>query len=233
MSVTVSPGNPAAAARPAVATPRLLWAGAVAGVLYTAIVILGAAATPGYDHVADPVSALYQVGAPHATTIAVAFGLYNLVVVVFALALARVVSVSGPARRLAGLAGSWTLVLTGVAGAIDDIFPQDPIGTTLTTPGTLHVVFAGLASLLTMVAIGLFAAWFLARPRLRGLGWYSLAALAVIFASGGATAVATAGASPIMGLLERFPIFGFVVWMLVVSVAFGSGLAVATKEDVP
>jgi hypothetical protein len=41
----------------------------------------------------------------------------------------------------------------------------------------------------------------------------------VIVVSGPVTAAATAGGSPIMGLLERITIFSFTLWMAVASVA--------------
>lgn len=203
-----------------------LSSGIVAAAIYTAVVLVAGYLTPGYSHVAQPVSSLYESGARGGQFVAAAFVVYNVFVVAFALALARTVEASAAPRKRVGLAAAWSLVLTGVAGAIDAVVPQDPIGAALTTTGTLHIVFAALASLLTMVAIGLFSAWCLARPAFRGLGWYSMGSLVVIFVSGGAAAAATAGGSNLMGLAERGAIFGFEVWLFVVS-------AVLTRKREP
>lgn len=124
----------------------------------------------------------------------------------------------GGPRRRSGRWGSVALVLTAIAGVMDVVFRQDPIGSPATTAGTLHVAFAGLASLLTILAIALIASWALARPGLRGFGWYSVATLAVIAVSGPVAAIATARLWPTMGLLERLPIFGFVQWVAVMSI---------------
>jgi Protein of unknown function (DUF998) len=201
-------------------TPVLLWAGTVAAIIYTTTVVVGGLVTPGYDHVADPVSSLYQAGAANGLSIALAFATYNIAIVLFGVGLARVVAATGGPRRRIGLLGAGAMVMTGVAGAFDDLFPQDPIGVALTTPGTMHVIFAAIASILTMITIGCFAAWLLARASMRRLGWYSVASLGAIFVFGGVTAASVATASTVTGLVERIPIFGFVIWVLVISLAF-------------
>jgi hypothetical protein len=200
------------------ATTRVLWAGAVAAAWYAAVVLIGALATPGYSHIGEHVSTLYQSGAPNGTWIAALFAVYNLLILAFGVGVFRLVSDRGGVRRRNGQAGGVALALTAIAGLMDVVFRQDPIGSPATTPGTLHVVFAGVASLLTILAIALVASWALARPDLRGFGWYSIATLVVIVVSGPVAAVATAGLWPTMGLLERIPIFGFVQWAAITSI---------------
>jgi len=117
------------------------------------------------------------------------------------------------------------IVLTGIAGAVDDVFPQDPIGAAITTPGTLHIAFAAVASLLTVASMGLAAAWLLRRPGLRPLALYSVASTVLILAAGPVTAAATAAGSPVMGLVERVTIFTFIVWMGVASMVLAPGTA--------
>ena len=95
---------------------------------------------------------------------------------------------------------------------------QDPIGAAITTAGTLHKAFAGVASLRTVVAMALAAAWLLARPELRPLAFYSGASVVLILALGLINAAATASSSPIMGLLERVTIFTFTLWLAITSV---------------
>ena len=200
------------------ATTRLLWAGVVAAAWYTLVVLIGALATPGYSHIGEHVSTLYQSGAPNGTWIAALFAVYNLLILTFGVGVFLLVSNHGGARRRIGQAGGVALVLTAIAGFMDDVFRQDPIGSPATTAGMLHVAFAGVASLLTILAIAFVANWALARPELRGFGWYSVATLVVIAVSGPVAAVATAGLWSTMGLLERIPIFGFVQWAAVTSI---------------
>ncbi len=200
------------------ATTRLLWAGVAAAVWYTAVVLIGALATPGYSHISEHVSTLYQSGAPNGTWIAALFAVYNVLILAFGVGVFRLVSDSADVRRRNGQAGGAALVLTAIAGVMDVVFRQDPIGSPATTPGMLHVAFAGVASLFTIVGIALVASWALARREVRGFGWYSVATLVVIVVSGPLAAVATAGLWPTMGLLERIPIFGFVQWAAVTSI---------------
>lgn len=195
----------------------LVWAGLAAGAVYTGVVVVGGAITPGYSHVGQHVSSLYQAGAAAAAPIAAGFVVYNLCVAGFGIGVAKLASRLGQPRRRIGIAGGVSLVLTGAAGLLDVVFPQDPIGAAITTTGTLHIVFAGVASLLTLATIGLVAAWALARPSLRAFGWYAVLTLVVIAVSGPIAAVATANLWPTMGLVERVPIFGFVQWAVVYS----------------
>ena len=197
---------------------RLIGAGVVAGALYTVIVLMGGLITPGYDHVAQPVSSLYQAGAVNGLPIAVAFLLYNAFVVAFGTGLSQIAGATGWPRPKVGVAAGIATILVGLAGAADAVFPQDPIGSAMTIAGTLHIVFAGVASLLTLAAVVLAATWLFKREAMRPLAWYSLVTLAVVIAFGPLTAAATANSSPIMGVLERVTIFAFIVWMIVTSV---------------
>ena len=200
----------------------LVSTGLAAGVVYTGVVVVGGAITPGYSHVGQHVSSLYQAGAAAAAPIAAGFVVYNGCVVGFGMGVARLASRLGQPRRRIGIAGGVALVLTGAAGLLDVVFPQDPIGAAITTTGTMHIVFAGLASLLTLVTIGLVAAWALARPSLRAFGWYSVLTLLVIAGSGPVAAIATANLWPTMGLVERVPIFGFIQWAVVCSLVLAA-----------
>ena len=201
------------------ATTRLLWAGVAAAVWYTAVVLIGGLGDPRLQpHRRARELPLYQSGAPNGTWIAALFPVDNLLIVAFGVGVFRLVSNGDGVRRRNGQAGGVALVLTAIAGQMDVVFRQDPIGSPATTAGTLHVAFAGVASLLTILAIALIASWALARPELRGFGWYSVATLAVIAVSGPVAAVATAGLWPTMGLLERLPIFGFVQWAALTSI---------------
>jgi hypothetical protein len=125
------------------------------------------------------------------------------------------------------VAAGVAIVLVGIAGAADAVFPQDPIGSAMTTAGTLHIVFAGVASLLTVCAVVLVAAWLFKHHAMRPLAWYSVATLGLVIGFGPMTAVATASNSPVMGLLERVTIFAFIVWMTVTAVVLSRAVGSA------
>jgi hypothetical protein len=197
--------------------PWLLLAGVAAAALYVAIVEVAAELTPGYSHVAQPVSSLYQSGAPLGLPIALVFVVYNVLVAGFGLGVISRAS-GGAARTRIGITAGVAIVLLGLAGAIDDVFPQDPIGAAITTAGALHIAFAAIASLLTVIAMALTAWWLLGRREMRALAMYSVASFALILAFGPITGAATASSSPIMGLLERVTIFTFTLWMAITSV---------------
>ena len=175
-------------------------------------------ATPGYSHIGEHVSTRYQSGAPNGSWIAAMFAVYNLLILAFGVGVIHLASHLGDVRWRIGRAGGVALVLTAIAGCMDVVFRQDPIGSPVTAAGTLHIVFAGVASLLTILGTALITSWALGRPALRGFGWYSVATLVVIAVSGPVAAAATAGLWSTMGLLERIPIFGFVQWAAVSSV---------------
>ena len=185
----------------------------MAAIAYTAVVIAGGLMTPGYDHVAQPVSSLYQAGSVNGTAIALAFFGYNVFVIAFGLATSRYARAVGGRRSRAGMAAGIGLILTGIAGACDDLFPQDPFGAPVTTSGSLHIAFAALASLATLVTVAVAVAWLLARVNHRRFARYSAASFVLILVSGPITAAQTAASSPQMGLWERITIFTFIVWM--------------------
>jgi hypothetical protein len=214
-------------------TSRLLWAGVVAAVWHTLVVLIGGMATPGYSHIGQHVSTLFQSGAPNGTWIAALFAVYNLLILAFGVGVFRLVSDRGAVRRRIGQAGGVAVALTAIAGFMDDVFRQDPIGSPATTAGIIHVAFAGVTSLLTILAIALVAIWALARPDLRGFGWYSVATLGVIAVSGPLAAVATVGLWSTMGLLERIPIVGFVQWAAVTSIVLARRQPVSPPAVTP
>ena len=72
------------------------------------------------------------------------------------------------------------------------------MGAAVTTAGALHIAFAGIASLLTAVAMALTGTWLPARRGLRPLAIDSVASLVLILAFGPITAAATASGSPVL-----------------------------------
>jgi hypothetical membrane protein len=194
-----------------------LLCGILAPVVYVLTVFVGGVFTPGYSHVSQYVSELIQTGAPKKIILGPLFALYNVLVILFGIGLFQYVkSVQKHERKLVGILGALTLVIEGLAGLLTLFFPQDPIGSQITTTGTMHIILASVSSLTTMLSMLLLGLWFRTIPALHGVGLYSLVFLAVVFVSGGFAARTIANPSPYNGLIERVTIGGFLLWLFVI-----------------
>ena len=185
--------------------------GLAAPVVYGFTVVLGGALSPGYSHLRDPISLLESVGAPNAPLMHVLFAAYNVLLFSFGVGWR-----SGQSRssRLAKLAAI-LLSMIGLLGLVMYFFPQDAIGTNVTPAGAVHIAIAGAMSLITMLAIffrGL-AEW--RDPRQRKAAAYSFSSVLLVFVTGGLAAMSIAGHWAYGGLLERFTIGGFLLWVFV------------------
>jgi hypothetical protein len=195
-------------------------AGILAPIVYAATVILGKVLRRGYSHISNFVSELIISGAPNKRLLDPLFALYNLLTAAFAWGiLAWVGANSLSAGALAS--GTWAgivLLAEAVFGFVTVFFPQDPRGRSMTITGKMHILLAGLSSLATMAAMALLALCLGLQPGLGSLSLYSWISLAIVFLSGGMTAAMTAKNSPLLGLLERITIGGFLQWMLVIAI---------------
>ncbi len=197
----------------------LMLAGILAPVVYVGTVILGGILRPSYSHISQPVSDLVASGAPNKSLLDPLFASYNLLTIVFGIGLwQRVRAERDSGRRTVGTIGAVMLLLEGLFGIITLFFPEDAGSIAeATSIGKLHVVFAGLSSLTTMLTMLLMGFWFRAVARLRRCGAYSLISLLVVFISGGMAAASVATHSSIGGLLERITIGGFMQWTFVIA----------------
>jgi hypothetical protein len=197
----------------------VILSGVVSTFVYCVAVIVGGIIRPGYSHVSQFVSELIATGAPNKSLLDPVFALYNILTAVFAWTVFSVVRTKkGNTKRTIGVLGALTLLAEGVFGLATLFFPQDRVGTPLTTRGTMHIMLAGLSSLTTMVAILLMGMWFRAETQLKPYGIYSFLSVAFVFIFGGMAAAMGANQSPISGLMERLTIGGFLQWMAVISI---------------
>jgi hypothetical membrane protein len=190
--------------------------GVLAPIVYAIAVILGGAMSPGYSHASRCVSDLIGVGAPNAWLLNPHFGLYNLLVLGFGLGMYLAVPPAVNPRKRLWTAAAGVLLLQGLFGTLTLFFPEDPIGTRMTTTGTVHIVMAGLSSLTTMACMLLLGLWFRGRDATKRLALYSFISVGFVFVTGGLTgALGFAAHSPVAGLLERLTIGGFLQWLFV------------------
>jgi Protein of unknown function (DUF998) len=194
----------------------LMLCGVSAAIIYIGTVLLGGWLRPGYSHVSMAISELVADGAPNRSLLSSLFLLYNVLLSIFGLGLFLKANI--PSRgRVSGMVGALALVLVGLAGILMElVFAQEPGGTATTFTGIMHFVMAGVASLGTMVAVLGIGLWFRNFPDLKGYVLYSMISLAIIFVSGGSSAIAIANHSPLFGLIERITILTFTLWIFVV-----------------
>jgi hypothetical membrane protein len=205
----------------------LMISGILAPIVYVLTVILGGAIRPGYSHVSQAVSDLIATEAPNKSLLDPLFALYNLLAIAFALGLFQKVRSDDQNRgKVVGTFGALVLVSQGIFGLITLFFPEPAGGMSvaITNEGAMHIVFAGLSSLATMIAILLMGFWFRNGQRLRGYASFSFLSVTFVFLTGGFAAYSVANQSPIAGLLERLTIGGFLLWILVIALKMYSSV---------
>jgi peptidoglycan biosynthesis protein MviN/MurJ (putative lipid II flippase) len=187
--------------------------GLLAPLLYVFTVVLGGIVTPNYSHASSAISELIETGASYKTLLDPLFDLYNILIILFAVGVYHERN-----TRRSYTAGTLLLAATGVAGLIMTLFfPQDPRGTPLRFAGQMHIALAGVESACTIVLVLLMGLAFRGDDHWSRFSTYSLVTSALIIVTGAATAIATAQASEILGLLERCTIGLFLLWVFVVA----------------
>ncbi len=204
---------------------RLLLCGILAPIVYIIIVILGGILRPGYSHIAQAVSNLIATGAPNKPLLDLSFAFYNLLVITFGVGLVQYVhSDQQNQKKVTGTVGALCLVAEGIFGLLTLFFPEDLGGMSaaISRTGMMHIVFAGLSSLTTMLTMLLMGFWFKNSLRWQKYGLYSFISVGVVFVSGGLAAASIATGGSFAGLAERITIRGFLQWLFVISLALYS-----------
>ncbi len=188
----------------------LFFFGIAAPVLYVITVVLGGALRPGYSHLSMAVSELIETAAPNLLLLVILFGVYNLLLIIFAWAVGM--SLRGEGAGLA-VTGSVLLGVVGLLGlAVAILFPMDPRGTPATLTGILHLVLSGVTSLASIVIV-LFIGFGLRRGG--GFWIYSLISAVAVLGTGAYAALSAVQESPLLGLAERLTIGCFLQWVFV------------------
>lgn len=186
---------------------------AAAVVIYVAATVLGGLLDPGYSHMSMHVSELTSSHAPNRALLAALYTGYNIALGGMALGLLRSVKWS---RSLP--IASWSLLATaGVGVLLVSVFPQDSYGYPSTTPGAMHIVLAGVAALLFVVAIVTMARAFRRDPGWTPLAPISTVAAVAVLVTGLAGAIGAATASGYMGLLQRLNLGTIMAWLSAVA----------------
>lgn len=190
----------------------LLACGILSSLVYVAANVAGALSYPGYSSTAQTISELSAIGAPSRPIWVVLGAAYNVLLVAFCLGLW---ASAGARRSLRAV----TILLLAIA-VIGTFWPPMHVrGEATTLTDTLHVVFAGVVSMLIMASIAVGAVALGKRFRV-----YSIATLAVLLAAGVMTArlgpaVAANAPTPWIGVYERIDLAGYLLWVAVLAIA--------------
>jgi hypothetical membrane protein len=194
---------------------RILALGGVAGpVVFTLVVLVGAALRPDYDHSMQVMSALGETGGPNALLMnAVGFVPTGLLILGFAFSLSRLVP-----RTALATAGGLLLCLFGLGIVGAGAFSCDPgcSGVGTSRDAYLHIVASVVAFLSGVTACAIWGFAFRALPAWRSLSSFSLASalLSTILLL---TFNATAGSSSFPGVWQRLFLGSLFLWCGVVA----------------
>jgi uncharacterized protein DUF998 len=199
--------------RTAAGTLELAGSLALAAVLvYVLATIAGSLLDPSYSQIRQHVSDLTATGAATWAALAPPYLLYNLLVAGFAVEFYR----ASPRDRL-WRRGTVLVVANAVAGVMMiSVFREDIGGVARTAAGAGHLMFAGLSSLVIVVAALVYGLAFRRSTRLRPLATFSFAVGLGFAILGPVAALAAAQKAEFAGLAERGPIGLFLLWLAVV-----------------
>ena len=124
--------------RPDSALSLLAFCGIIGPILYTIVVFTLGFLRPGYDHIAQSMSELGEVGDPNAIIMnTVGFPLSGLLLITFAFGLHRGLSESEGSRI-----GPALIAISGVGLILTGIFPCDPSCVDVSFTGRMHSICA-------------------------------------------------------------------------------------------
>lgn len=204
--------------------------GIISALLYTSAVLIGGFLRSDYSHVSNAISELIMTNAPNKMLLDLIFTFYNSSLAIFGFS--TFFYLESPRTKLLKSAAIMLGVI-GVLGLLMFFFSQDPRGATVTVGGIIHIILAGIMSLLTILTIFFAGFSFGGEPKLQGLKIYSVFSGLFIIVSGGLTAVVTANGSTYMGVYERLTIGTFILWVLVLSVKLFALNTANNKRNLP
>ena len=191
----------------------LLVSGILSSLLYVGTDILAALRYQGYSYTAQAISELAAIGAPTQSLVKPLFLAYDVLLIAFAWG---VWQSAGPKRALRVVA----VLLAGIAavGSMWYFFPMHMRGTEITLTDTMHVIIAGVVSLLILLAIGFGATAFGKRFRL-----YSIVTIVILLVAGILTALDAPRMqanlpTPWVGVTERINLLGYLLWVAVLAI---------------
>ncbi|PSM49156.1 DUF998 domain-containing protein [Chroococcidiopsis sp. CCALA 051] len=192
----------------------LLVCGILSSLLYVATVVLAAIRWEGYSSTSQTVSELIAIDAPTTPLVVPLFITYSLLVYAFGVGIWRSAGRKRALRFAAvGLVGKEVLGLV-----VTLFFPMHLRGVEGTLTDTMHAILTGVGVLFMLLAIGFAATAFGKRFRL-----YSIATILILLVFGilaglDGSRLAANLPTPWMGVWERINIFGYMLWVVVLTI---------------
>ncbi len=195
---------------------KLLLAGVVSSILYVVVDLICAALYPGYSILDQAISELSAIGAPAASRrLWSTMGpVYEILVIVFGIGVYR----WADRNRVLRVTGA-LLVAFGASGVLWAFFPMHSRGAEMTWSDVGHIVMSIFTVLFILVFIGVGA--FALGRRFRVYSWTTI--LVLVFAGAitfsWADHIARGEPTPWLGVMERINVYGYLLWIAVLSVA--------------
>ena len=192
--------------------------GIVAPLFYIVPTVVGGLLRPGYSHLSNSVSDLLASGAPNRIYLMIPFTVYPIFLSVFGFGLFAILrSKPPPLNSQTGLIGFILIGASmGILGILTmTIFPQDPHGTPMTTPGLMHLILVAVQAISAMAAILLIGFWFRSNG-FSGYFIYSIISFVVLLITGIISIIGVTQGSQFIGLFERLNVGAIVQWLIVI-----------------
>lgn len=213
MVTTVNPSPQSYQVSASARNRSLLLLGILGPVVFVFNVVLGGIMTPDYSHLRHAVSELTQAGAQNIVLLSAFFILSALLMLVFGVAVYRKYHHN---REHVATGGIMIALYAVQAVLLASVFPQDPIGSEATFPGTMHLVFVGISALCIVAAILLVGfAVDQSSKTWRGFKVYSILSVVVMLVSGASTGILIANDIALLGLVERVTQLAYLQWFVV------------------
>lgn len=196
--------------------------GIIAPLFYIVPTIIGGLLRPGYSHLSNSVSELLASGAPNKIYLVIPFTFYPVLISIFGFGLYIILkSQPSPLNSPTGLIGFILIgAMIGILGILTmTVFPQDPHGTPMTTPGLMHLILVGIQAVSAMAALMLIGFWFKSNG-LMGFFIYSIISFAVLIITGIMSMIGVSQGSQFIGLLERLNVGVILQWLIVIGIWF-------------
>jgi hypothetical protein len=196
--------------------------GIVAPLFYIVPTVVGGLLRPGYSHISNSVSDLLASGAPNRVYLMIPFTVYPVLLSVFGFGLFAVLrSKPAPLNSTTGLIGFILIGASmGVLGILTTtIFPQDPHGAPMTTPGLMHLILVAIQAISAIAAILLIGFWFRTNG-FSGYFIYSIASFVVLLITGIISIIGVTQGSQFIGLFERLNVGAITQWLIVIGLWF-------------
>jgi hypothetical protein len=194
----------------------------VAPLFYIIPTVVGGLLRPGYSHISNSVSDLLASGAPNRIYLMIPFTVYPVFLSVFGFGLFTVLrSKPAPLNSLPGLIGFILIgVSMGVLGILTTtIFPQDPHGAPMTTPGLMHLILVAIQAVSAIAAILLIGFWFRTNG-FSGYFIYSIVSFVALLITGIISIIGVTQGSQFIGLFERLNVGAITQWLIVIGIWF-------------